>query len=29
VEVPGEHQPPGLDAAIAQLRAQVLQEGGQ
>ena len=29
VEVPGEHQPPGLDAAISQLRAQVRQEGGQ
>jgi tetratricopeptide (TPR) repeat protein len=29
VEVPGEHQPPGLDAAIAQLRAQVRQQGGQ
>jgi len=28
VEVPSEHQPPGLDAAIAQLRAQV-QGGGQ
>jgi tetratricopeptide (TPR) repeat protein len=29
VEVPGEHQPPGLDAAISQLRAQVRQGGGQ
>ena len=29
VEVPGEHQPPGLSEAIAQLRAQVSQEGGQ
>lgn len=29
VEVPSEHQPPGLDAAIAQLRAQVRQGGGQ
>jgi tetratricopeptide (TPR) repeat protein len=28
VEVPSEHQPPGLDAAIAQLRAQVRQGGG-
>jgi tetratricopeptide (TPR) repeat protein len=29
VEVPADGQPPGLDAAIAQLRAQVLQQGGQ
>lgn len=29
VEVPAEAQPPGLDAAIAQLRAQVRQQGGQ
>lgn len=29
VEVPAESQPPGLDAAIAQLRAQVRQQGGQ
>jgi tetratricopeptide (TPR) repeat protein len=29
VEVPAENQPPGLDAAIAQLRAQVGQQGGQ
>lgn len=29
VEVPSEHQPPGLDAAIAQLRSQVRQAGQQ
>ncbi len=28
VEVPSEHQPPGLDAAISQLRAEVRQGGG-